>query len=110
MRGGPKFADTGGMARRRSSEEIQQVVQQFRASGLSQMEYCRQSGMILSSLGRYLRRVERAEQRLVQVKLEAAPEPGAGFVVMLGNGRRIAGGWGFGDTELARLIRIAEKA
>ena len=29
---------------------------------------------------------------------------------MLGNGRRIASGWGFGEAELARLIRIAENA
>ena len=98
------------MPRRRSSEEIQEILEKFRASGLSQMEYCRQSGIVLSSLGRYLRRVERSEQRLVQVNLEAPPEPGAGFVLMLGNGRRIASGWGFGDTELARLIRVAEDA
>jgi hypothetical protein len=96
------------MARRRSSEEIQQVVEQFRASGLSQMEYCRQSGMVLSSLGRYLRRVKSLEQRLVRVEVESPPDPGTGFVLMLGNGRRIASGWGFGDTELARLIRVAE--
>jgi len=31
-------------------------------------------------------------------------------VLTLGNGRRIASGWGFGDVELARLIRIAESA
>jgi len=41
-------------------------------------------------------------------KIESAPEPGTGFVLMLGNGRRIASGWGFGDAELARLIRVAE--
>ena len=29
---------------------------------------------------------------------------------MLGNGRRIASDWGFADTELARLIRVAESA
>jgi hypothetical protein len=29
---------------------------------------------------------------------------------MLGNGRRVASGWGFGDVELARLIRVAESA
>lgn len=74
------------------------------------MEYCRQSGIVLSSLGRYIRRVERSEPRLVQVKLEVPVEPGTGFVLMLGNGRRIASGWGFGDTEMARLIRVAEDA
>ncbi len=74
------------------------------------MEYCRQNGIVLSSLGRYLRRTKSPEQELVQVKVEASPEPGRGFVLMLGNGRRIASGWGFGDTELARLIRVAESA
>jgi hypothetical protein len=96
------------MARRRSWEEIQEVVAQFRASGLSQMEYCRQSGMVLSSLGRYLRRVKSPEQQLVRVKIESSREPDTGFVLMLSNGRRIASGWGFGDAELARLIRVAE--
>lgn len=106
----PEFAETGGMARRRSSEEIQEVVEQFRASGLSQMEYCRQTGVVLSSLGRYLRRTTSPDQRLVQVKMEAPPEPGTGFVLMFGNGRRIASGWRFGDAELTRLIRVVEGA
>jgi hypothetical protein len=105
-------AETGGMAQRKSSKEIHQVVEQFRASGLSQMEYCRQTGMVLSTLGRYLRRMDRPEQQLVRVKMETPPppEPGTGFVLMLGNGRRIASGWGFGDAELARLIHLAENA
>ena len=81
---------------------------QFRASGLSQREYCRQSGMVLSSLGRYLRRVKSPEQQLVRVKIESSREPDTGFVLMLSNGRHIASGWGFGDAELARLIRVAE--
>ena len=96
------------MAQRRSSEEIQQLVEQFRASGLSQIEYCRRNGVVLSRLGRYLR--QSREQQLVPVKLEAAPEPGTGFVLMLGNGRRIASSWGFGERDLARLIRVAESA
>jgi hypothetical protein len=98
------------MRQRRSQEEIQQIVEQFRASGLSQMEYCRQSGVVLSSLGRYLRRNTNAEQRLVRVKVETPPTPESGFVLMLSNGRRIASSWGFADAELARLIRIAENA
>jgi hypothetical protein len=90
---------------------MQRVIEQFRASGLSQMEYCRQTGMVLSTLGRYLRRINNPEkQQLVSVKVEAPPEPGTGFVLMLGNGRRIASGWGFGDAELRRLIRVAESA
>lgn len=98
------------MARRRSSEEIQQILEKFQTSGLSQIEYCRQTGVVLSSLGRYLRRTKSPEQQLVQVRVEAPPEPGTGFVLMLGNGRSIASGWGFGGTELTRLIRVAETA
>lgn len=74
------------------------------------MEYCRQTGMVLSTLGRYLRRFNNPEQQLVRVKVETPPEPGTGFVLMLGSGRRIASGWGFGDADLARLIRVAESA
>jgi len=86
------------------------MVEQLRTSGVSQTEYCRRTGMVLSTLGRYLRRKNNAEQQLVRVKVEAPPDPGTGFVLMLGNGRRIASGWGFGDAELARLIRVAETA
>jgi hypothetical protein len=98
------------MAQRRSAEEIEKLVEQYRASGLTQIEYCRQTGVVLSSLGRYLRRRGGSEERLIRVNLESAPEPGAGFVLVLGNGRRIESGWRFGDVELARLIRVAEGA
>jgi hypothetical protein len=100
------------MAQRRNPEEVQQVVEQFRASGLSQMEYCRQTGMVLSTLGRYVRRSQRQEHRLVKVKVEALPGPerGTGFVLTLANGRRISSGWEFGDAGLARLIQVAESA
>ena len=53
------------MAQRRSAEEIQQIVERYQASGLSQTEYCRQSGTVLSTLGRYIRRTKSPEQQLV---------------------------------------------
>ena len=107
----PGRGKTVGMARR-SAEEVQQVLEQYRASGLTQIEFCRQTGIKLGTLGRYVRRDRSSEpsQQLVRVKLEEPAEPGLGFVVMLGNGRRIASGWGFEDAELARLIRVAETA
>ena len=102
--------ETVCMAQRRSVEEVEQVVQQYRASGLSQREFSQQTGIKLSTLGRYVRRGERSEapEQLVRVKLKGPIEPDSGFVLMLGNGRRIASGWGFSETALARLIRIAE--
>ena len=105
-----KAAETSGMARRRSAEEIQQLVEQYRASGLTQIDYCRQRGMVLSTLGRYLRRQHSTKQRLVRVKVQSGAGPVAGFALLLGNGRRIECGWAFGDGELTRLIRVAESA
>lgn len=96
------------MARRRSAEEIEQLLEQYRASGMIQIEYCRQAGIALSTLGRYLRRHGGSDQRLIRVNLESAPNGDRGFVLVLGNGRRIESGWRFGDAELARLIRVAE--
>ena len=100
------------MARRRTAEEIQKIVADLQASGLSHREYCAQTGIKLGTLGRYARRVRVSEQppQLVRVKLEVPAAPDSGFVLMLGNGRRIAGGWGFADEALARLIRVAESA
>ena len=86
------------------------MLEQYRTSGLTQIEYCRQTGMVLSTLGRYLRQRSGVEQGFVQVKVESTAEPGAGFALVLGNGRRIESGWRFGEAELARLIRVAEGA
>ena len=104
--------ETGGMAARRSAQEIRQIVEQYTASGLSQREFSEQAGIKLSTLGRYVRRAGRPEvpQQLVRVKVEAPAEPDTGFVLMLGNGRRIASGWEFSDAALARLIRVVEHA
>jgi hypothetical protein len=99
------------MARRRSAEEVRQVVQQYTASGLSQREFSEQTGVKLSTLGRYVRHEGRSDapQQLVRVKLEAPAEAGAGVVLIVGNGRRIARGWELSDTALAKLIRVVEQ-
>ncbi len=103
-------AHTVVMARRRSAEEIQHLVEQYRGSGLTQIEYCRQTGVVLSTLGRYLRDSNSTEQQLIRVDVETGAKPDQGFVLVLRNGRRIETGWGFGDAELARLISIAENS
>lgn len=97
------------MARWRKSEEIEALVQEYCASGMTQMEYCRQADICRSSLCRYLRG-RSGGQRLVRVKLKAPEgyEQDRGFTLVLRNGRRIECGWTFGETGLARLIRVAE--
>ena len=94
--------------RRRTAEEIERLLEQYRASGMTQAAYSAQVGIALSTLGRYLRRNGDGEQRLVRVSLESASDERCGFVLVLGNGRRIESGWTFGEAELARLIRVAE--
>ena len=98
------------MARQRSSKEIEELVQEYRASGMTQVEYCGQTGICRSSLCRYLQGCS-GRQRLVRVKLNATEgyEQDRGFALVLSNGRRIECGWRFGKTELARLIRVAEE-
>ena len=96
------------MAHRRSPEEVQQLLEEYRASGMTRIAYCQQSGLALSTLGRYQRRSGSKRQRLVRVRVAAPPESERGFVLVLGNGRRIESGWKFGEAELSRLIRVAE--
>ena len=100
------------MARRRSADDVRKIVEQYTASGLSQREFSQQTGIKLSTLGRYVRYERRADapQHLVRVKLGAPVEPDTGFVLMLSNGRRIASGWEFSETALAKLIRVVEHA
>jgi hypothetical protein len=96
------------MARRRTANEVEELLEQYRASGMTKVAYCQQTGIARSTLGRYLRK--RSRGRLVRVNLKPTPppEPDRGFVLVLSNGRRIECGWRFGETELARLIRVAE--
>ena len=95
------------MRRRRTGQEIEELLERYRVSGMTQTAYCQQVGIALSTLGRYLRQ-RSGRQRLVRVKLGAAMEPRPSFVLVLNNGRRIESGWQFHDADLARLIRVAE--
>ena len=95
------------MRRRRTAQEIEELLERYRVSGMTQTAYCQQVGIALSTLGRYLRQ-RSGRQRLVRVNLGAAMEPRPSFVLVLNNGRRIESGWQFDDADLARLIRVAE--
>jgi hypothetical protein len=97
------------MATRRSAEEVQRLLDEYRQSGEGRTEYCRREGNPVTTLDYYLRRQAlKTRPRLARVKLTAPAEPTANFALVLRNGRRIESGWNFGDTDLARLIRIAE--
>ena|ERR1700688_2631731 len=89
--------------------EMRRVVEEFRASGLTRLEFCSQRGIALTTLD-YWRRQFRSKPRLVKVEV-AQPEVGAqSFTLRLANGRSIEGSWRLDEEEFARLIRIAERA
>ena len=95
------------MRRRRTGQEIEELLEKYRIIGMTLVEYCQQAGISRSTLGRYLRR-RGGRQRLIRVKVDAAMDPRPSFVLVLSNGRRIESGWQFQDADLARLIRVVE--
>ena len=98
-----------GMATRRSAEEIQHLLDEYRQSGEGRREFCRRQGIPVTTLDYYVRRQTlKTQPRLARVKLAAPVEPPAPFALVLRNGRRIESGWSFRDADLARLIRVAE--
>ena len=91
------------------------MLEDFRRSGLSRRQYCERVGIPTSTLDYYKRRAKVADggARLVRVELEAVTgqecaDKAHGFALVLANGRRIEGGWDFGEADLIRLIRAAE--
>lgn len=97
------------MAPKRNAEEIAKLLEGYQASGMTRIEYCRQSGITPHTLDYYRRRADTG-QRLVRVKVGASARPENGFVLTLSNSRRIESSWQFSDGDLARLIRVAESA
>ena len=92
-----------------SAAEGARLLAGYEHSGLTRRDYCKQVGIPVTTLDYYRRRqARRFPAPLIPVKvLESAR--GTGFALVLSNGRRIEGDWGFGEKELARLVRVAEQ-
>jgi hypothetical protein len=105
--------------RRRSRHEVEQLVAEFESSGLNRIEFCRERGLALSTLGRYRRRREGQEpirrNPLLAVELSERPQAavaaaGSPLAVVLRSGRRIEVGRGFDAGALEQLVRLLEGA
>ena len=102
--------------RRRSRQEVEQVVAEYESSGLSRIEFCRERGVALSTLGRYRSRQQRqaaaGSNALLAVEVcGRAPAPIAAtsaLAVVLRSGRRIEVGRGFDTGVLEQLVRALE--
>ena len=110
----------GASRRRRSREEVRQLVSAFQTSGLRAREFCQRHGLALSTLRRNLQRASQASAsgqpavRFVAVNVNGAAPPAkpvpvaAGLEVVLAGGRRIAVGPGFDVATLGQLVRALE--
>ena len=92
----------------RSKQEIRGIVDGFAKSGMRRREYCEKHNIAVTTLD-YWRRAHKSRPKLVEVAIEAiAGQPAGGFALVLTNGRRIEGSWRFAESDLTRLIRVAE--
>jgi hypothetical protein len=100
--------DAADNSRMRSKEEIRGIVGGFAKSGMTRREYCAKHNIGIATLDHW-RRVEKSSHpKLVEVAIEARPQPSDGFALVLANGRRIESSWKFAPSDLTRLIHVAE--
>ena len=90
------------------ASEMRRAVEEFRASGLTRREFCRQRAIPISTLDYWRQRLSR-KPRLVKVEVAGAEAQPGNFTLRLANGRSIDSSWRFDEEELARLIRVAER-
>jgi hypothetical protein len=108
-----------GGARRRSRAEVDQLVAEYEASGLTRQEFCARHGLALATLDRYRKRRQQrresssADRRFIRVELsgakQAASHSSSDLVVLLSNARRIEVRRGFDADLLAQLVRVLEQ-
>ena len=103
--------------RRRSRQEVEQLIAEYESTGLSRREFCRERGLSLSTLSRYrkrrARRAPAGRNALLAVEVSGrAPAPiaatGSALAVVLSGGRRIEVGRGFDTGALEQLVRVLE--
>src|SRR5260370_28340703 len=106
-------------AKRRTREEIRQIVSEFATSGMPQSEFCGSRGISRSTLDRDLKKQRaqgqgsRAGNRLLAVEVRAASgssagHHGGGVVVGVTNGRRIEVDRGFDAATPERLLTVVD--
>ena len=95
---------------KRTTEEMRQLVEDYKQSGMTRRQYCEQHKIAVTALAYHYTQARKRSSvpGLVKVLMKAPMTEPNGFTLVLGNGRRIESGWRFGEAELARLIRIAE--
>src|ERR1700739_733651 len=115
------MSEAGSVRRRRSRVEVERLVAEYEASGLTRDVFCQQRGLSVAALDKYRRRVQKwarsgaGPMLPVGVGLSTAQDSscaagGAGVLVVASrSGRRIEVGRGFDAETLQRLLTIVDK-
>jgi hypothetical protein len=94
--------------KRRSPEQIAELVREFGASGLRQRQFCEDRGIALSELQRSLKIVRRTKNtpELLAVEVEADEQSAEALELLIGKAYRIRIGAGFCALTLRRLLEV----
>jgi hypothetical protein len=114
--------EAGSVRRRRSRVEVEKLVGEYEASGLTRDVFCQQRDLSVTSLDKYRRRVQKWVARsgtgpMLPVEVGLSTGQGsscvaraAGVLVIESRyGRRIEVGRGFDAETLERLLTILDK-
>jgi hypothetical protein len=114
------MSEAGSVRRRRSRVEVEKLVAEHEASGLTRDVFCQQRGLSVVTLDKYRRRVQKwarsgaGPMLPVEVVLSTGSNCAArGYGVLVvesRSGRRIEVGRGFDAETLERLLTILDKA
>ena len=108
------------VGRRRSLAEAEQLVSAYEASGLGQVEFCRQQGLSLATLARYRKRQRQAHgeaatgNRWLAVEVAGVSATtgnctASGLAIALPGSRRVEVGRGFDAPTLVQLLGVLER-
>lgn len=116
------MSEAAVVRKRRSRVEVQRLVAEFEASGLTRDAFCQQRGLSLATLDKYRRRVHPGPRSVAGPMLAVevfsrTPEQasshadgGGVLVVESRSGRRIEVRRGFDGGTLERLLTVLDKA
>jgi hypothetical protein len=113
------MSEAGSVRKRRSRVEVEKLVAEYEASGLTRDVFCQQRGLSVVTLDKYRRRVQKwarsgaGPMLPVEVVLSTGSNCAArGYGVLVvesRSGRRIEVGRGFDAETLERLLTILDK-
>jgi hypothetical protein len=115
------MSEAGSVRMRRTQVEVEKLVAEYEASGLTRDGFCQQRGLSVAALDKYRRRVQKwarlgaGPMLPVEVVWSTAQKPnsdtghGGVLVVELRSGRRIEVRRGFDAGMLERLLTVLDR-